>query len=140
VRWAPGRNFFSDEPVGFYSAASIDDFDLKAGIDGRTRVTNSTGQLVSTLDDWGSDIAAVQGSCGQWFVLASAKTERDGVDRLQPYQFTDAQPFPSGEPLSFAGAITALWPAETGTQVTTVVHNRKTGKYEVYRVEIGCGN
>jgi hypothetical protein len=140
VRWAPGRNFFSDDPGGFYSAASIDNFDLKAGIDGRTRVTNATGQLVSTLDDWGSDIAAVQGSCGQWFVLASAKTERDGVDRLQPYQFTDVQPFPSGEPLAFAGAITALWPAEMGTQVTAVVHNRKTGNYEVYRVEIGCGN
>jgi hypothetical protein len=140
VRWAPGRNYFADEPIGFYSAASIDNFDLKAGTDGRTRVSNSTGQLVATLDDWGSDIAAIQGSCGQWFVLASAKTEREGVDRLQPYQLTDAQPTPSGEPLAFAGAITALWPAETGTQVTAVVHNRKTGNYEVYRVEIGCGN
>ncbi len=140
VRWAAGRNYFADDAGGFFSIATIDNFEFKAGVDGRTRMTSSAGQLIANMDDWGSDVIAMQGSCGQPFLLASGKTDREGFDRLQAYQLADSQPVPSGDSLLFAGRLTALWPAETLAQVTAVVQNRKTQKYEVYRIAIACGN
>ncbi len=140
VRWAAGRNYFVDDNGGFFSTATIDSFEFKAGLDGRTRMTSPTGQPIANIDDWGSDVAAVQGSCGQPFLLAAAKVDGEGFDRLQAYQLTDSQPVPSGDPLSFPGLLTALWPAETPAQVTAAVYNRKTQKYEVYRIAISCGN
>jgi hypothetical protein len=140
VRWATGRNFFMDEPAGFYSVASIGGFEFKTGLDGRARMNTSSGQLIANIDDWGSDIAAIQGSCGQPFLIASSKTEREGLDSLQAYQLIDAKLVPSRESLSLPGPVTALWPSETPAQVTAVVHNRQTGNYEAYRVAIACGN
>ncbi|MEO8128415.1 MAG: hypothetical protein ABJF23_03815 [Bryobacteraceae bacterium] len=140
VRWAAGRNYFLDDSGGFFSAASMEGLELKSGLDGRTRVTSSAGQLLAKIDDWGSDLAAMQGSCGEPFLLAGPKTDGGEFDRLQAYRFADGQPIPSGEPLAFYGVLTALWPAESPAQVTAVVHNRKTQQYEVYRVAISCGN
>ena len=138
VRWAAGRNYFVEEGGGFYSTATVDDVEFKAGLDGRTRMTSPTGQVLAQIDDWGSDLAAIQGSCGQAFLVVAAKT--DGSERLQAYQLTDNQPAPTGEPLHFSGPITALWPSESVAQVTAVVHNRKSGQYEAYRIAISCGN
>jgi hypothetical protein len=129
-----------DEPAGFYSVASIGGFEFKTGLDGRARMNTSSGQLIANIDDWGSDIAAIQGSCGQPFLIASSKTEREGLDSLQAYQLIDAKLVPSRESLSLPGPVTALWPSETPAQVTAVVHNRQTGNYEAYRVAIACGN
>ena len=140
VRWAAGRNYLFDDSGSFFSAATIDNFEFKAGLDGRTRMMSPAGQLIANIDDWGSDLAAIQGSCGQPFLLATAKTERDGLDRIQAYQLSDSQPVPSGDPLSFPGLVTALWPSETPAQATAVVHNRKTQKYEAYRIAISCSN
>src|SRR4051812_46888519 len=139
VHWIPGRNFFADESGEFYSIANVGKVEFKAGLDGRTRMTTSDGQLIGNIDDWGSDIVAVQGSCGEWFVLPAAKTERDGPDHLQAFQVTEGMPIASGEALEFSGPITALWPSETPAQATVVVRNGKAGKYEVYRVAIACG-
>ena len=101
-------------------------------------MTSSSGQVLAYIDDWGSDLAAIQGSCGQSFLVAPAKS--DSFERLQAYQLTDGQPLPSGEPLTLSGPLTALWPSESAAQVTAVIHNRKTRQYEAYRIAISCGN
>jgi hypothetical protein len=36
------------------------------------------------------------------------------------------------------GPVTALWAAETGREVTLVVHNLQTGQYEASRLGLAC--
>ena len=49
-----------------------------------------------------------------------------------------ARPTPASDPLPLPGPVTALWPAETRSQATLVVHNLQTGEYEASRLGLAC--
>ena len=42
------------------------------------------------------------------------------------------------EPMSLAGPVLALWPADAPSEATVVVRNLKTGNYEASRLGLAC--
>ncbi len=139
VQWVPGRNYLSaGDTSAFFTAASANGRTVKAELDGRAHIYDAAGNPQSAIDSWGSDVGAVAGSCGRSFVVASSNTDRDEPDRLQAYELTDRGAVAAGDPVSFPGRITALWPSETGGQLSVVAHNAGTGQYEAYRVALTC--
>jgi hypothetical protein len=140
LRWVAGRNYRdADERGMFFTAAPIADGELLAGIDGRTRLYTQRVEAVLTIDDWGSDIAAIAGECGsKTQVLATAAGTDGAPDHLQAFEFTGAAYAAVSERLPLAGPVTALWSAESPNRVTMVVHNRQTGMYEASRISLSC--
>lgn len=77
-----------------------------------------------------ADIADPCGS-GSVEIASSANNEHDSV---RVWDGTD----PASDPLPLPGPMTALWRAETGREVTLVVHNLQTGEYEASRLGLAC--
>ena len=80
-----------------------------------------------------ADSATIANPCGAGPVeiASSANNEHDSVfvrDGADP--ISDALPLP--------GPVTALWAAESGREVTLVVHNLQTGEYEASRLLVAC--
>jgi hypothetical protein len=119
VRWVTDRNVLESDAVHgpFYTVAN----GVFAMADG-----HGAGP-----EAWGSDIAAVETTCGAAVIATSTTTDRDN---LRAYQNTT----PASDPLAFSGPATALWTAETGGEATLVVHNLQTGEYEAYRLGLAC--
>jgi hypothetical protein len=140
LRWVAGRNYFDGDERGmFFTSAETGDGELLAGIDNRTRLYTQRGEAALTIDNWGSDIAAIASDCGsKRQVLATAPGTDGAADHLQAFEFSGAAYAAVSEPLTLAGPVTALWPAESKDQVTLVVHNRQTGMYEASRVSLSC--
>jgi hypothetical protein len=140
LRWVPGRDYFDGGERGLYfTAAQISDGALLAGIDGHTRFFNGRSEVVLTIDNWGSDIAAISSSCGsRKQVLATSPATDGAADHIQAFEFAGAAYAAVSEPLPLPGPVTALWPAESPDQVTLVVHNRQTGVYEASRISLSC--
>jgi hypothetical protein len=140
LRWVAGRNYFDGDERGmFFTSAQTADGELLAGIDGRTRLYTQRGEAVLTIDNWGSDIAAIASDCGSKRQVLATGPGTDGAsDHLQAFEFSGAAYAAVSEPLTLAGPVTALWPAESKDQVTLVVHNRQTGMYEASRVSLSC--
>jgi hypothetical protein len=139
VRWVAGRNYLTTPGASpFFTTAFSSNRNARAELDGRVHVYDATGNPLALVDSWGSDLAAIAGSCGRSFVVASSNSERDLPDRLQAYDLTDQGAIAMGDPLTFPGRITALWPSETGGQLSVVAHNPGTGQYEAYRVALTC--
>jgi len=44
----------------------------------------------------------------------------------------------SGNPISFSGPITAIWPSSASSTARAVIHNLQTGNYEAYLVTASC--
>jgi hypothetical protein len=139
VQWAAGRNYLTAPGASpFFATAFSNNRTARAELDGRTHIYDTTGNPLEVIDTWGSDLAAIAGSCGRSFVIAASNSDRDQPDRLQAYDLTDRGAVALGDPLSFPGRITALWPSETGGQISVVAHNPGTGQYEAYRVALTC--
>ncbi len=139
VRWVPGRNYLTGPDASpFFTTAFSNNRNARAELDGRVHVYDATGNPLAVIDSWGSDLAAIAGSCGRSFVVASSNSDRDQPDRLQAYDLTDQGAVAMGGPVTFPGRITALWPSETGGQLSVVAHNPGTGQYEAYRVALTC--
>jgi hypothetical protein len=139
VQWVPGRNYLvSADTTPFFTTAFSNSRYVRAEPDGRAHVYDGAGNPLSVIDSWGSDLAVVSGSCGRSFVVASSNTDRDEPNRLQAYDLTDRGAVAMGDPVAFPGRITALWPSETGGQLSVVAHNPGTGQYEAYRVALTC--
>ena len=139
--WAPGRNYFENADRGnFFTTAELSSGTLFAGTDGRTRwFPSSKTEPALTINDWGSDIAAISSPCGsKQQVLATAPVVDGAPDRIQAFEFTGTAFVPVTEPKQLSGPVTAFWPAESSDQVTMVVENRQTGTYEASRVTLVC--
>jgi hypothetical protein len=152
--FSPTRNFFTgalapgigkDRTVPrFYSAAPIPREKyvlwLFAGVDGQIREVDGMNDPVSAGVNWGSDIAAVKTTCGSgWQILATSNGDGAMPDTLRAYEFPDRDPVPVSLPVEVNGTVTALWSELHANGVIAVVHNRQTGKYEAFRIEIACG-
>ena len=140
-RWAPGRNYFENADRGnFFTVAELSSGTLLAGTDGRARwFPAQKNEPALTINDWGSDIAAIASACGsKTQVLTTAPVVDGAPDRIQAFDFSAASYAPVTEPALLPGPVTALWPAESPDQVTMVVENRQTGMYEASRVTLLC--
>lgn len=139
-RWVPGRNYIDGGERGyFYTKAETATGTLLAGIDGRTRLFGQRPEPLMAIDNWGSDIAAIESDCGtKKQVLVTAPITDESPDHLQAFEVSAALYSPVSEPLALPGPVTALWPSESPNQVTLVVHNSQTGMYEASRLSIAC--
>jgi hypothetical protein len=139
-RWVPGRNYMDGGERGyFYTKAEIGFGTLVAGIDGRTRLYGPRPEPALVINNWGSDIVAIESNCGsKKQVLATAPTTEDSHDRLQAFEVSAGSYAAVSEPLPLAGPATVLWPSESPDQVTLVVHNSQTGMYEASRISLAC--
>jgi hypothetical protein len=123
----------------YFSAAQTADGELLAGLDGHTRLYTERGEAVLTIDNWGSDIAAIASECGSKRQVFATAPGADGAsDQLQAFEFAGANYEAVSEPLPLPGPVIALWTAESPDRVTMVVHNRQTGMYEASRLSLSC--
>lgn len=135
---APGGQ--RDLPA-FYSAAPAGDTWIFAAADGRARVYSGALEIAgagpSAIDQWGSDIAAVQTPCGPR-ILATRPSGTAAPDAVRPYDLAGGTPNPAGPPLEFSGSITALWSA--GNSATAVSRDLQTGRYAAFSLAPACGS
>ena len=82
---------------------------------------------------FGPDRESIANPCGAGLVeiASSANIEHDSV------RVRDGAD-PASDPLLLPGPVTALWAAQTGREVTLVVHNLQTGQYEASRLGLAC--
>jgi hypothetical protein len=136
---ADGRNT-TDSQEPFFSEARIGQLRIVAGIDGRARVYDASGTLSQTIEEWGSDLAAVN-TCAVPRVIVSGAAANSGDRELRDsatlYDFVHAIPIRVSDPIDFPGPVTALWPSNDGA--LAVSRNVSTGKYEAYGLTADCG-
>jgi len=158
ANYAADRNYFDGRVVlqdgmrktlpPFYSAAAEEEASgtvwLLALVDGQTQLFDPSAGIegVAGGSAWGSDIASVSGSCGGAHVLATRPgnaTQPDAgqPDALQAFSVANRAILPASDPLPFAGAITALWPASASSVLAVSLAG---GKYQAYVVTLVCGN
>jgi hypothetical protein len=136
---ADGRNT-TDAPEPFFSEARIGQLRIVAGIDGRARVYDASGTVSQTIEDWGSDLAAVNTCAGPRVIVSGAGAssgDRESRDSVTLYDFVHAIPIRVSDPIDFPGPVTALWPSNDGA--LAVSRNVATGKYEAYGLTADCG-
>lgn len=151
--FSPTRNFFTGAlapGVGqgktvppFFTAAPVPKGKyvlwLFASVDGALR--EADGMSVQTLSrpGWGSDIAAVNTTCGSGVqILATGNSDGATPDSVQAFELPDRDPVAVSQPLEFDGPVTALWSEITGGSIV-VTHSHRTGRYEAFRLAITCG-
>jgi hypothetical protein len=139
-RWVPGRNYMDGGDRGYiYTKAETVPGTLLAGIDGRTRLFGQRPEPLLAIDNWGSDIAAIESACGsKRQVLVTAPATDESQDHLQAFEISAGSYSAVSEPLPLPGPVTALWTSESPDEVTLVVHNGQTGMYEASRISIVC--
>jgi hypothetical protein len=124
-----GRNYFNGRGPSFYTAATADNWTLLALTDGTTGIFNAANERVGTITGWGSDIASAGARCGGAPVVLATRPG-EGRDAIQAYAIVNRTAKAIGQPVEFAGAVTALWP---GVAVV------KNGSYRAYAISIVCG-
>jgi hypothetical protein len=154
AHFVPGRNYFDgkltlngevlQEP-NFFSAAAVPDaagtFLALAGLDGQTRIFGRKPEPLSTTDDWGSDLAAVESGCASgWQILATRAGDAERQDSVQAWSLRNGAPVEASLPVEFPGPVTALWPAESRGAALAVVRDLETGNYEAFTLSISCGD
>ena len=152
--FAQTRNFFTgvlSPGIGnqstvppFYSAAPVPASGdrstawLLAGVDGRIHVLEGASDLVIGKLNWGSDIAAVHGSCGSRWQVLSTSSGPGEPDSVRAYEISGNEATAVGQTLAFPGAISSLWTTADGSSGVAVAHNSETGKYEAYMLTMAC--
>lgn len=156
AKFVSGRNHFTDAlsiygdgedllVVPFYTAALLKNPEatkvLLATLDGPALLYEDGNEPVATFPGLGSEIVSVGTGCGAaWQVLATRPGDWTEPDAIQAYEILDRQAVAVGQPLEFAGPVTALWPTVDGKSAHAVVRNLKTGKYEAFNITITCGH
>jgi hypothetical protein len=151
-----GRNYFTGElsvygddadwqVPPFFSAALLKIQEgthaILAAVDGPALLYEDAGKPMAKFLGWGSEIVSVGTGCGTaWQVLATRPGDWTEPEAIQAYEILDRQAVAVGQPLEFAGPVTALWPTVDGKSAHAVVRNMKTGKYEAYNITITCGH
>jgi hypothetical protein len=100
------------------------------------------GTVEQTLNPaWGSDLASLNTPCGSgWQILVpDPGPNRASGDSIRAYEVGDHNPVAVSPPVSFGGAITALWSDEKATDAIAVSHKAQTGIYEAFRLAVACG-
>lgn len=151
--FSPTRNFFTgalapgigqEKTVpAFFTAAPVpkDKYVLWlfAGTDGTLREVDGMSVQSLSRTGWGSDIATVNTNCGSGMqVLATGSTDGTVPDSVQAFEFPDRDPVGVSQPLEFDGTVTALWSEVSGGAVL-VTRNRRTNRYEAFRLALTCG-
>jgi hypothetical protein len=94
--------------------------------------------------DLGGEAASVTLPCdGRPVVLATGKGDWTQPDFIQAYEIDTtgrATATITGNPIEFAGPVTALWSSGASGVARAVVHNLKTGNYEAYVVTARCSH
>ncbi len=154
ARFGASRNFFSGAvapPIGkpagvpaFYSAAAIPrplyTLWVFARTDGSVHLMDGVNDVGIRARDWGSDLAAVQSSCGALTqLLVTGVGDGDAPDTVRAFEIADREPVEVARPMEFEGPITALWTSSDSGSAVAVVHNLKTGKYDAFELAITCG-
>jgi hypothetical protein len=126
----------------FYSAAAGEDaggsFWVTAQVDGQAQVFDSAMEGVARFSSWGSDIVGVSAACIRGSqILATRPGESDDPDAIQAYSIVNGAAIPTGTPATFAGPVTALWPASAASALA-VARDPATGKYAAYVVSLAC--
>jgi hypothetical protein len=130
--WIADRNTLESDAVKFPFLASASGLFVMA--DGR--VQDRSGQPVSGVEGWGSDIAATLDPCGSAVaIIASANADRE---ELRVFEVANGQAAPASNPLPLPGPVTALWQSEALGEATLVVRNLQTGQYEASRLGVAC--
>ncbi len=145
------RNFFTgvlspgvgkkESTVPFYSAAALprDGYMLWlfSGTDRQTHLVDGVNDQLANYG-WGSGLVSVKTGCGSGWQLLSTSTGAGGHDSVRAFEFSDRDPIATGQPIEFAGEITALWPEPGGATAMAVSRNPETGQYEAFRLQIAC--
>lgn len=131
----PSRNYFKGTRGLYYSLAEIDGDAFQADLDGHTRLYLNQTEPARVLENFGSELAAIEPGCGAKVqLLTSLETEQ-----AQAFEYAGGRLQPSTPPLSMDGPIVAIWQAsERRDQVTVVVRNRTKRTYEASRLAISC--
>ncbi|MBZ5521522.1 MAG: hypothetical protein LAP21_04615 [Acidobacteriia bacterium] len=152
--YSPARNFFTGVLAGsnsgesvpaFFSAATLPAPDshqwVFAGTDGRARIyVNNLAAPVTVVNDWGSNLVAVQSGCGSGRqVLVSSPTDMTRNDALQAFEIQNREALPASSATDLHGPLMALWQGETEQVVHGVVLSLTTGRYEAWSFAVGCG-
>jgi len=145
--FSPARNFFTGhidvEPGGtrdlapFYTTAPAGDAWVMAGTDGRARIYTHAWDAAGNIDQWGSDIAGIQTTCGPR-ILATRPTGLAEPDAIQPYELIGNAANSAGPAVEFPGPVTALW--STGAAATAVSDDLETGRYAAFTLAPACGS
>jgi hypothetical protein len=128
------RNTSQAEPQ-LFSEARVGQVRIAAETDGRTRVFDANGKVLQTINDWGSDLAAID-TCAGPRVATSGATDREATDTVTLYELGQGTPVRSTAPMEFPGPVTALWPTAGGAIV--VARNLSTHAYEAYVLTADC--
>ena len=131
----PGRNYFKGPRGLYYSLVEIDGDTLQSELDGHTRLYANQTEPARVLENWGSELAPIESTCGAKIQIVSSLE----TDQAQAFEYSGGRLHPSTPPLSTDGPIVALWQAsDRRDQVTVVVRNRTKGTYEASRLAISC--
>jgi hypothetical protein len=127
---APGRNYFVRKNAPpYYTAAPADSLWFLTLTDGTTGIFDAAFDRIGSVTGWGSDVASAGIRCGGAPVVFAARPG-EGRDEVQAYAIVNRSPVAVGQPVEFAGPVTALWPG------VAVVH--ETGKYRAYAISLVC--
>jgi hypothetical protein len=129
----PGNTFAGDGNAAYYTRAHWRNVDFVAEPDGLVHVYDPGKQAVASIEQWGSDIAAI--SCG---LLATGPGDGASGDTVAAWDFVDRQAKQISETLEMAGPVTALWPRPTGA--LAVVHDLGTKRYAAYLLTLDCSS
>lgn len=135
VRWISDQNVLEADGVRSKFYTMGDGF--FAGADGK--VQDRSGESIAGTEVWGSDLAALEGSCGLNSVVVVSKAgDRADQDDIQGYEVANGAASPVSTPMALPGPVMALWPSEVPGQATLVIRNSKTGNYEASRLRVAC--
>jgi len=151
--FSPARNFFTGVLAGhsagetvpaFFSGVAAQNGDTRqwvfAGTDGRARLyVNHLSSPSATVNDWGSNIAAVQSACGGgWQLLITFPNDLTHADAVQAMEFQNREAISVSSTTELAGPVMAFWPGETPQTANAVVQSLTTGKYEAWSLTVAC--
>lgn len=151
--FSPARNFFTgvlsgqsagESAPAFFSGASLAGSDSRewvfAGVDGRARIyLNNLSAPAAVVNDWGSNLVAVQSGCGSGRqVLVSSTADLTRNDTLQAFEIQGREALPASTATELPGPLMALWPGESEQVARGVVLSLATGRYEAWSFTVGC--
>jgi hypothetical protein len=138
---AAGRNYFAEPRLPpFFSTATVTGKRLVAGVDGHTHVYDGTLREIGQVSGWGSDIAAVEGGCGnERQMLATRPGDDSESDTIQLYDVAAGRGGAAiSDPATFPGPVVALWPSVQTSEAVAIARSAETGRYAAYSLAITC--
>ena len=100
--------------------------------DGRALLFEGSSAAVTSLNNWGSDVAVLYSADrAPWPLLVTRDGDWTALDSVRAFDITDRQAVAISSEVNFDGPITALW-SENENTVLAVSRNLKTGMYEAY--------